>query len=78
MPFVGDPVQVIVVGTPFGSMVTLWNRSGTRREFTVAGRLVAVDGNTRAGLVIDERPGDLVVLEGDERVWPVPPLDSLA
>lgn len=68
-------MRVIVVGTPFGSMVTLWNRSGTRREFTVAGKRMMVDGNTRAGVVTVEQPADVVVLEGDQQVWPDPPLD---
>ena len=85
MPFVGPPLVVnvrspsgLLTGSAAGSMVTLWNRSGSPRTITVGDQVVTLHGNTTAGLWVDLPQSEVVVFDGDEQVWPTPPLDSPA
>lgn len=70
MPFIGTPVVVMVAGTPFGSLVSLRNNTGSQRRITVNGRRIVMDGNTSAGTVVEASPGEVVVFDGDEQIWP--------
>lgn len=75
MPVVGKPVRVRVVVLPFGTMLTLSNRAGSRRTFRFAGQVLFVDGNTTVGAVAEVPPDELVVMtDQDGQVWPDPEL----
>lgn len=73
MPVVGPAVQVTVAASPVGgTLVLLWNRSGSRRRIDVNGQVFLVDGNTRAGVAVEAHASEVRVTDDrDGLLWPV-------
>jgi hypothetical protein len=76
MPYVGNPVSVVVEATGYGAMVMLRNHSGSRCRFEVNDQVRLLDGNTVAGLVVAEPPERVkITADGYGLLWPMRELD---
>lgn len=58
------------MNTPFGGLVSLINGSGSRRTFRVGDEVRVLDGNTMAGLVVEDTDGLVVTTDEDGQIWP--------